>query len=337
MNKDTMFPISLDEFKSFFMREAGLEYQPFPSWVKTTWDAGDICLDENVYYKSLIDLNHTQPSAQPETPIEPEQPEEPEEPTEPSEEVVTQAEEPTTPIWEALTVIYEAETSYPVNTIVYYNNQYWKATENTDSLPGTPGMWLLVQVATEFPNARPWANPVAYSEGDKVIAIVNYKPGVWVSNMNDNYSNPATNTPIPDQDPVVSQWELSDDDTEDMEDWILDLDILRAMGEASFKFNKTLFTQEKGKMIFLYLTMFFLVYDRQMAANGMSGAGGSAGPVIHRTVGKMSVTYMESKLFANYPSYEFLATNDYGRKAFNLMMPYLRGGVRILMGGSTGD
>lgn len=330
MNNETLFPVTLDEFKLFFLREAGLEYQPYPTWVKTTWDTGDICLDENVYYKSLIDLNHTQPSAQPETPAEPE------EPTEPSEDdVVAQADEE--PIWEALTVIYEAETSYPAGTIVFYNNQYWKALENTDSLPGTPEMWALVQVATEFPNARPWVAPTAYSEGSKVMAIVNFKPGVWVSNMNENYSNPASGLPVPDQTPTVSQWELSDEDTEDMEDWVLDLDIIRAMGEASFKFNPSLFTKERGKMIFLYLTMFFLVYDRQMAAGGMSGAGGSAGPVIHRTVGKMSVTYMESKLFQNYPSYEFLATNDYGRKAFNLMMPYLRAGVRILHGGSTGD
>lgn len=309
------FPITLDEFKLFFLREAGLEYQPYPTWVKTTWDTGDICYLDNIFYKSLIDLNHTIPTA----------------------EITPDEEGNVSPIWDALTVIIEPETSYPKGTIGYDGKYYWEALEDTDFSPENSNLWKMVNVCQEFPNARPWAEPTAYSEGSKVLSIVNYKPGVWVSQMNENYSNPAVNPPISDQDPEVLQWEESEDDNIDMQDWVLDLDIVRAMGEAAFKFNPRLFTEDKGKMIFLYLTMFFLVYDRQMASSGMSGTGGSAGPVIHRTVGKMSVSYAESKLFKNYPSYEFLATNDYGRKAFNLMMPHLRGGVRILCGGSTGD
>ena len=43
------YPVSLDEFKSFFLREAGVEYQPFPSWEKTVWNVGDICLLDNIY------------------------------------------------------------------------------------------------------------------------------------------------------------------------------------------------------------------------------------------------------------------------------------------------
>lgn len=306
--KEWQYPITLDEFKMFFLREAGLEYQPYPTWVKTTWDTGDICLLDNMFYKSLIDLNHTIPTA----------------------EVEGQ------PIWEALTVEAETDVEYPAGTIVFDGKYYWKALENAEFSPAESALWKMVQPCQEFPNSRPWAVPVAYAEGAKVIAIVNFKPGVWVSQMADNYSNPAVNPPIPNQEPEVLQWELSEDDTADMDDWILDLDIIRAMGEASFKFNKRLFTNDKGRMIFLYLTMFFLVYDRQMASSGISG-GGAAGPVTHRTVGKMSVTYAESKLFQNYPSYEFLSTNDYGRKAFNLMMPYLRGNVMIMRGGSTGD
>ena len=166
--------------------------------------------------------------------------------------------------------------------------------------------------------------PHAYQQNDKVIAIVNFKPGVWKSLLGENYTAPGTND---------TMWRLED---EDLSDVILDVDIERAMGEAAFKFNKNLFSEPKGKLIFLYLTMFFLVYDKQMAASGMNGNSAS-GPVIHRTVGKMSVTYMESKLFAKYPSYEFLASNDYGRKAFNLMAPYLRGNVSVFNGCATGE
>lgn len=310
MKNEQKFPISLDEFKLFFLREAGLEYQPFPTWMKTVWDKGDICQEGNMYYESLIDLNHIGPSE----PVIPEE----------------------TPIWKALTVEYTEDTAYEAGTIVFYNNQYWKAVENTETLPAPGPYWLNVIPCKEFPNSRVWAAPTAYNEGDKVIAIVNFRPGVWESMVDNNYTNPAVNPPIPDQDPEVLSWELSEDDTADMDDWILDLDILRAMGEATFKFNPTLFSKEKGKMIFLYLTMFFLVYDRQMASGGLNSSAG-AGPVTHRTVGKMSVSYAESKLYSSYPSYEFLAGNDYGRKAFNLMLPYLRGGVRVLRGGSTGE
>ena len=174
-----------------------------------------------------------------------------------------------------------------------------------------------------YPN---WDFEATYAKDDKVIAIVNAKPGVYTSLVDDNTLPPNNK----------EAWELDEEETENLDDVILDVDIERAMGEATFKFNPRLFNEAKGKIIFLYLTMFFLVYDKQAAASGLNG-NNAAGPVIHRTVGKMSVTYMESKLFSKYPSYEFLASNDYGRKAFNLMAPYLRGGITLLHGGATGE
>lgn len=188
-------------------------------------------------------------------------------------------------------------------------------------------LYFLREAGLEY---QPYANydpEKEYLTGDKVVAVVNYQPGVWIALQDNIGVAPGSNEEI---------WEEDEDEIGALDDVILDSDILRAFGEAIFKFNKGLFSQSKGKIIFLYLAMFFLVYDRQMAASGMNG-NSAAGPVIHRTVGKMSVTYMESKLYAKYPSYEFLSSNDYGRKAFNLMAPYLRGGLQILRGGSTGE
>lgn len=173
-----------------------------------------------------------------------------------------------------------------------------------------------------FPN---WEAEKTYNTGDKVIHIVNFKVGVWESQVDGNVTEPGSD-----------DWLEAEDDNEELSDYILDVDITRAMGEAAFKFNNRLFTPEKGKMVFLYLTMFFLVYDRQMAASGANG-NSAAGPVTHRTVGKMSVTYMQSTLYKSNPSYEFLSSNEYGKKAFALMAPYLRGGVQIMRGGSTGE
>ena len=187
-------------------------------------------------------------------------------------------------------------------------------------------LYFLREAGLEYQPYPSWDFETTYAKDDKVVAVVNFKPAVYVSLTDDNTLPPSN----------ADAWEMDVTDTENLDDVILDADIERAMGEALFKFNKKLFSEEKGKIIFLYLTMFFLVYDRQMAASGMNGNNAS-GPVIHRTVGKMSVSYMESKLFSKYPSYEFLASNDYGRKAFNLMAPYLRGGITLLHGGATGE
>lgn len=246
------FPVSLAEFKLYFLREAGLEYQPYPTFVKTTYDGGAKVNHNGSSWVSDVFDNATEPGA-----------------------------------------------------------------EDAD--------WS--ELAEVDPKLPEWVAPKAFKIDEKTVAIVDFKPGVWVSLADNNYAVPGDASGL---------WELDDEETMSLDDVILDVDIERAMGEAIFKFNKNLFNEEKGKIIFLYLSMFFLVYDKQMAAAGMNG-NSAAGPVTHRTVGKMSVTYMESKLYAKYPSYEFLSSNDYGRKAFNLMAPYLRGNVQILRGGSTGE
>lgn len=260
-----IFPITIEEFKSYFRREAGLIYQEYPEFVRTAYMDGDVVYHEypkveSPFWASTVDYNGEEPN-------------------------------PESKVWENI-----KEPPKP------------KALEDEPTIPE-------------------WVQPTAYNTNDRVIAFVNYRPVVYVSLQDNNYVTPGADSDF---------WRIDEDATNELQDTVLDADILRAMGEASFKFNENMFTEEKGKLIFLYLTMFFLVYDRQMAASGMNG-NSAAGPVLSRTVGKMSVSYMESKLFNNYPSYEFLSTNDYGRKAFNLIMPYLRGNVQILKGGSTGE
>ncbi len=187
-------------------------------------------------------------------------------------------------------------------------------------------LFFMRDAGVEYQPYPDWMPETIYNKGDKVLYILNYKPTIWESQVDNNETEPSSG----------NNWTRLEDEEDWIDDWVLDRDIVRAMGEASFKFNPSLFNEEKGKMIFLYLTMFFLVYDKRMAAAGLSSSTSTAGPVIHRTVGKMTVTYAESKLFKNYPSYEFLSSNDYGRKAFNLMLPYLRAGIRIFRGGNTG-
>lgn len=302
---DVKYPVSLDEFKQYFLREAGVEYQQYPSWERTVFNADEYCVLDGIYYRSAEDMNIV-------SPVEPDQ-----------------------TSWLVASYVYTDGDFYYKDDIVLYNGSYYIALVDTDNIPSTTD-WCRIKPEDYFPDARPWAPPIYYNEGDKVIRVVKNKVGVWESNIDTNYTDPASETLIPDTEYETYYWEENEDDTEELQDVILDWDILRAMGEAMFKFNPRLFTEEKGKIIFLYLSMFFLVYDKQMASSGING-NSAAGPVIHRTVGKMTVSYMESTLFKSNPSYEFLASNDYGKKAYQLMAPYLRGGVLILRGGSTGE
>ena len=246
------YPIQLDVFKTYFSREAGLEYQPYPTFTVTIYEAGEM-------------VNHGESS--------------------------------------------------------------WVSTaDNNTTEPGTEeALWT--ELGPRDKVLAEWERPIKYNTDDKVVAMVNYKPGVWVSLVDNNYYTPGANK---------DAWEFDEEETESLDSVILDSDIYRAMGEASFKYNKSLFPENRREIIFLYLTMFFLVYDRQAAASGLNG-NSAAGPVIHRTVGKMSVTYMESTLYKSNPSYEFLSSNEYGKKAYNLMAPFLRGGVRFFAGANTGD
>lgn len=298
-------PITIEEFKSYFCQDKGFEFQPYVTWKKTVFDTGDYALLNNVFYVSSMDMNVSSPDAEDSG-------------------------------FEKLTYLYEQGVVVPEGSIVYHNGFYFKSLTETDSEPKKGQDWSIVtkeELNALFPNYRVWSTPVAYKTGDKVIAMVNYKLGVYVSNIEGNYYNPSN--PLVEANPYpIEAWTI--DESEEV-DWILDSDILRAIGEASFKFNSGLVpNEEKRKIIALYLTAFFVAYDRQMANAGLNSSS-SSGPVRSRTVGKMSVSYMESKLFEKHPSYEFFARNQYGIKVFNLLLPYLRGNVLVLNGRPTSE
>lgn len=298
-------PITLEEFKSYFCQDKGFEFQPYKTWEKTVFDTGDFALLNNVFYVSTKDLNIASPDQEESG-------------------------------FDKLSHLYEEGKTFEVGSVVYHKGFFFKALKTNSNEPQKGEDWDVLSdkdLSLLYPNYRLWAEPVAYSTNDRVIAMVNYKLGVYVSNVEGNYYSPSK--PLIEANPYpVEAWEL--DENQEV-DWILDTDILKAMGEAAFKFNAGLVpNEEKRKIIALYLTAFFVAYDRQMANSGLNSSS-SSGPVRSRTVGKMSVSYMESKLFEKHPSYEFFARNQYGIKAFNLLLPYLRGNVIVLNGRPTAE
>ena len=51
------YPITLDAFKTYFMREAGLEYQPYPTFVKTVYMKDEYVTHNDSTWRSLVDDN----------------------------------------------------------------------------------------------------------------------------------------------------------------------------------------------------------------------------------------------------------------------------------------
>lgn len=300
----SVLPITIDDFKQYFCQDKGFEFQPYPTWKKTIFDLGDYCLLDGIFYRSTINTNTVSP-------------------------LDVQQEEPE---WVSVSYVYEDGTEYTEDDVVFFDDKFWVCKETTTEEPSrNSGFWKLLKeedLVVRFPGYRVWSAPIAYREGDKVVGTKNYKLGVYVSKIDDNYYAP--DNCLYSTDPIDQYaWELVEDEEVD---WVMDADIERAMGEAMFKYNPDLVPNaEKQKIIALYLTAFFVVYDRQMANTGLNGSSVS-GPVKGRTVGKMSVQYMESTLFNKHPAYEFFSRNMYGVKAFNLLLPYLRGNVLVLRG-----
>ena len=447
----SILPITVEDFKAYFCKDNGFEFQPYPTWVRTAFDAGEYCLYDGVFYQSTMGRNVTSPAN-----IDPDDPE-----------------------WYVASTVYVEGSEYTVGDVVGYEGKFYTPKETTTEVPTNKEFWDELseeELLERFPEYRVWKQPTVYSEGDKVIGMVNYKLGVYQSTIDDNaygltdiysdtpieqrawelledeevdwildsdieramgeamfkfnaslvpneekrkiialyltaffiaydrqmsnavgyegkfYTPKETTTEVPtnkefwdelseeellerfpeyrvwkqptvysEGDKVIGMvnyklgvyqstiddnaygltdiysdtpieqraWELLEDEEVD---WILDSDIERAMGEAMFKFNASLVpNEEKRKIIALYLTAFFIAYDRQMSNAGLN-SNSSSGPVRSRTVGKMSVSYMESTLYSRHPAYEFFSRNMYGIKAFNLLLPYLRGNVLVLRG-----
>lgn len=172
-----------------------------------------------------------------------------------------------------------------------------------------------------------WKQPIAYSKGDRVIALDanTYKFFLYESLVNDNYDDPSTTK-------TIEKTQLSEADLSSV---ILDSEIQEAMTEAKFKFNERLFSDNAEKMTaFALLTAFFLVYDRQMAASG-TGSTYSGLPASKR-IGEMSISYMADPALAKgSQSYAFFARNQYGLKYYNLVQTRLK--AATIFGGRTSD
>ncbi|TDE17710.1 DUF4054 domain-containing protein [Dyadobacter psychrotolerans] len=168
----------------------------------------------------------------------------------------------------------------------------------------------------DFPFLPTLVNTKTYKLG----AVVYYTPTetFYTSLANSNTALPTD----------VTKWSVNAD--EDINDYVSDTDITRAMAEARIIFNQDLFGDDDTiKMMYLYLTAHFLVNDIRTAGNSFGGASYS---VASRSVGNVSESYAIPKAYADNPTYSFLTQSGYGTKYLTLLIPRLIGGVSWVAG-----
>lgn len=115
------------------------------------------------------------------------------------------------------------------------------------------------------------------------------------------------------------------------EEEVSDADIARAMAEADMSYNEDVFDDENTKkMIFYYLTAYYLVVDINNA--NTQGASNNGGLLTYRQVRNVSESFKVPKWVEENPMLSMFAQNGYGLKYLTLIYPYLIGRVGIVPG-----
>ncbi len=120
----------------------------------------------------------------------------------------------------------------------------------------------------------------------------------------------------------------------DNQNYIIDLDITKAIGEAFANFSPGLYgTNAQVNIVFMYLVAFYLVFDLQNSAKGISSQANF--PINSETVGGVSIgftipeKYTKSAFLAQYTA------NGYGMKYLSLVLPFTVGNVGVAFGTTT--
>jgi len=115
------------------------------------------------------------------------------------------------------------------------------------------------------------------------------------------------------------------------QDQVSDNDITRAISEAKMNFNESLFdTDDEKKIIFLYLTAYYLVVDiNNINTQGVSNNGGL---VTYKQVRNVAESFKVPKWIEESPMYSMFSQNGYGLKYLTMIYPYLIGNVGIVPG-----
>lgn len=115
---------------------------------------------------------------------------------------------------------------------------------------------------------------------------------------------------------------------------VLDQDITKAQGEASFNVNEALFaSQEEYSIGYNYLTAHYLVTDLRMAAQGIQGSYGWL--EVGKSVGNVSQSFAIPEEIMQNPYYAMISKTNYGAKYLSLILPNITAQIFIAYGRTT--
>lgn len=116
-------------------------------------------------------------------------------------------------------------------------------------------------------------------------------------------------------------------------DQVSDADISRAILEARMNFNEKLFdNDDEKKLIYLYLTAYYLVVD--INNTNTQGASNNGGLVTYRQVRNVAESFKIPKWVEENPMLSQFAQNGYGLKYITMIYPYLIGNMGVVPGAS---
>ena len=112
---------------------------------------------------------------------------------------------------------------------------------------------------------------------------------------------------------------------------VSDTDIVKAMTEARMNFNEKLFDcEEEKKLIFSYLTAYYLVVD--INNTNTQGASNNGGLVTYRQVRNVAESFKVPNWVSENPMLSQFAQNGYGLKYITMIYPYLIGNMGVVPG-----
>lgn len=116
-------------------------------------------------------------------------------------------------------------------------------------------------------------------------------------------------------------------------DVVMDSDITKAISEAGFNFNDSLFSnQSKFTMGYMYLAAHHLVINLRASSQGIAGA--YSWLQASKGVGSVNESFSIPQRILDNPNFAMLSKTMYGAKFLSLILPQLVGQAFIVCGGT---
>lgn len=179
----------------------------------------------------------------------------------------------------------------------------------------------------DFPYLPYWEAEKIYFGGDIVYSAPNFYQSLVDSNV-----QPVSNAEA--WKPVKG----------DVDNYLSDADIQKAIQEAKMGFNESLFDNNETddyigdrNLALMYLTAYYLVMDIKNSTAGLS-SNGYASFISSKSVGGVSESYGVPAWVSSDPMSALYMDNGYGKKYVSMLLPRARANsIMLACGGTTFD